>query len=158
MAITFSFCLGDLDDILGTPTGYPFIQVFYNATGTTRGATAMGAFVVGMTAMGQLTTVAAASRQLWAFSRDNAVPFSSWFSSNDPLLLTLDLLPERIELTAFPQKRMKDSSFLSTPFWPHSLSQPFCHLSTSALLWRSTVSHPSPPQPFFPATYARLAV
>lgn len=80
MVITFCFCVSDLDEILETPTGYPFLQVFYNATGTTSGATAMGAFVIAMTTMSQLTTVAAASRQLWAFSRDKAVSFSSWFS------------------------------------------------------------------------------
>lgn len=40
----------------------------------------MASFVVAMTVLANLTTVAAASRQLWAFSRDNAVPFSSWFS------------------------------------------------------------------------------
>ncbi|KAL9018165.1 MAG: hypothetical protein Q9185_004527 [Variospora sp. 1 TL-2023] len=32
MAITLCFCLGDLAAIVDTPTGYPFIQVFYNAT------------------------------------------------------------------------------------------------------------------------------
>ncbi|KAL8726786.1 MAG: hypothetical protein Q9181_005925, partial [Wetmoreana brouardii] len=32
MAITMCFCLGDLSKIVDTPTGYPFIQVFYNST------------------------------------------------------------------------------------------------------------------------------
>lgn len=81
MAITLGFCMGDLEELLETPTGYPFLQVFYNATQTVGGATAMGSFVVAMTVLANLTTVAAASRQLWAFSRDRALPFSPWFSS-----------------------------------------------------------------------------
>lgn len=81
MAITFGFCMGNLEEILEPPTGHPFLQVFYNATQTARGATVMGSFVVGMTVLANLTTVAAASRQLWTFSRDQALPFSSWFSS-----------------------------------------------------------------------------
>lgn len=80
MVITFCFCMGNLDDILASPTGYPFLQVFYNATKTSSGATAMGSFVVVMTCFGNLTAVASASRQLWAFSRDKALPFSFWFS------------------------------------------------------------------------------
>ena len=31
MAVTMCFCLGDLSEIVQTPTGYPFIQVFYVA-------------------------------------------------------------------------------------------------------------------------------
>ena len=32
MAITMCFCLGDLSQVVDTPTGYPFMKVFYNAT------------------------------------------------------------------------------------------------------------------------------
>ena len=32
MVITLCFTLGDVTNILATPTGYPFIQIFYNAT------------------------------------------------------------------------------------------------------------------------------
>lgn len=80
MVITFCFCLGDLGQVLASPTGYPFLAVFYNAIQTTAGATAMGSFVVAMTVFANLTAVATASRQLWAFSRDQALPFSSWLS------------------------------------------------------------------------------
>lgn len=80
MIITFCFCLGDVDNVLSSPTGYPFIQVFYNATQSTSGATAMTVFVVFMTIFCNLTMVATASRQLYAFARDEAVPFSPWLS------------------------------------------------------------------------------
>lgn len=35
------FCLGNEQDALGSPTGYPFIEVFLNATGSNAGANAM---------------------------------------------------------------------------------------------------------------------
>lgn len=84
MVITFCFCLGNLEEVLGSPTGYPFMQVFYNSTQSTSSATAMSVFIVAMTVFSNLTMVATSSRQLFAFARDQAVPFSSWFSKIRP--------------------------------------------------------------------------
>lgn len=78
--ITLCFCLGDLDAALATPTGYPFIEVFYNATGSIPATTAMTAIILFMTSSSCLTNLATASRQLYAFSRDRALPFSPWLS------------------------------------------------------------------------------
>lgn len=88
MAITLSFCISamDFDQVLSSPTGYPFMQVFYNATGTTGGATALTIFPIIFGFAGILTLMATSSRQLFAFARDNALPFSPWLakvSSND---------------------------------------------------------------------------
>lgn len=80
MVITFSFCIGDLGEVIASPTGYPFMQVFYNSTESASSATAMSVFIVAMTVFSNLTMVATSSRQLFAFARDHAVPFSSWFS------------------------------------------------------------------------------
>ncbi|MCJ1347116.1 hypothetical protein MMC31_005337 [Peltigera leucophlebia] len=41
MALATLFCLRNAEDALATPTGFPFIQVFVNATGSKAGATAM---------------------------------------------------------------------------------------------------------------------
>ena len=41
MLIATLFCLGDINSVAHTPTGYPFMQIFYNATNSTSGATAM---------------------------------------------------------------------------------------------------------------------
>lgn len=64
MAITFAFCLGDMDQVLASQTGYPYLQVFYNATQSLRGANAMASFVIVIIMAINLTTVASASRQL----------------------------------------------------------------------------------------------
>jgi amino acid transporter len=41
MLIATLYCLGDLNAALNTPTGYPFIEIFYSATQSTGGATAL---------------------------------------------------------------------------------------------------------------------
>ncbi|KAM3519991.1 hypothetical protein NHJ13051_007137 [Beauveria bassiana] len=81
MVITLCFCIGDLEAVVTSPTGFPFMAVFLNATGSARSATAMSVFIVAMTVFSNLTMVATASRQLFAFARDRAVPFSPWFAS-----------------------------------------------------------------------------
>ncbi|KAK8868960.1 amino acid/polyamine transporter I [Apiospora arundinis] len=84
MLITFCSCLGKVEDVLNTPTGIPFLAVFENATQTKGGATAMSVIIVIMTIAGNLTGVATASRQLWSFSRDQGMPFSSYFAYVHP--------------------------------------------------------------------------
>lgn len=80
MVITFAFCLGNVDDILASPTGYPFMAVFYNSTKSATSATIMSVFILIMIAASNLSVVATASRQLFAFARDEGLPFPSWFA------------------------------------------------------------------------------
>ncbi|KAK2877814.1 hypothetical protein FQN49_001171 [Arthroderma sp. PD_2] len=79
MVITFCYTIGDLESVLATPTGYPFIQVFYNATMSKAGATAMTAIMTSLSIFCGMTNMATASRQLFAFARDKGVPFSRHF-------------------------------------------------------------------------------
>ncbi|RMZ89218.1 hypothetical protein DV736_g3555, partial [Chaetothyriales sp. CBS 134916] len=81
MLVTFCYTLGNLEDALETPTGYPFIQVFYNATRSTGGATAMSCILVLSAVANAMTNMATASRQLFAFARDRGVPFHNWFAT-----------------------------------------------------------------------------
>ncbi|KAL8970328.1 MAG: hypothetical protein Q9197_003860, partial [Variospora fuerteventurae] len=86
MAITLCFCLGDLAAIVDTPTGYPFIQVFYNATQSYVATNIMVTiFLINLTAC-CISVVATSSRQLWSFARDNGVPFSRWFALVSPTM------------------------------------------------------------------------
>lgn len=82
MTITFAFCISamDLNEVLSSPTGYPFMQVFYNVTGTRGGASALSVFPLVFGFAGNLTMVATSSRQLYAFARDSALPFSPWLA------------------------------------------------------------------------------
>lgn len=79
MLVTVCFTLGDIDDILASATGYPFIQVFYNATESLPGTNTMTAILVLTLTASTITEVATASRQLWSFARDRGLPFSDFF-------------------------------------------------------------------------------
>jgi amino acid transporter len=80
MVITYCFCIGNLEEVITSPTGQPFMQVFYNSTQSVSSATAMASVIVVMIAFSNLTMVSTSSRQLFAFARDQAIPFSAWFS------------------------------------------------------------------------------
>ena len=70
MVITFCFCIGNVEDAVNSPTGQPYIQVFYNATNSHAGATVMSAIIVFMTLCAIITNLATVSRQTFAFARD----------------------------------------------------------------------------------------
>ena len=46
MMITLLYNLGDIDTVLESATGYPFIQIFYDSVNNYAGATVMGAVVL----------------------------------------------------------------------------------------------------------------
>ncbi len=68
----------DLRPVLTTATGYPFIQTFYNSTQSLAATNAMVAPIIIMATFSSASVMASASRQLFAFARDQAVPFSPW--------------------------------------------------------------------------------
>lgn len=102
MAVTVTYCIGDLDagkwersvllssngilaladdtPVLQTPTGYPYIQIFYNVTESLPATNAMAALIVLLGWFGNMTVMAGSSRQLFAFARDEGMPFSEWIS------------------------------------------------------------------------------
>lgn len=80
MLVTLCFTLGDVDNILASATGYPFIQIFYNTTNSYAATNALTAILILTLTASTITEVATASRQLWSFARDNGVPFSDFFS------------------------------------------------------------------------------
>lgn len=78
--ITLCFTLGDTSSIIASPTGYPFIQVIFNATQSYVGTNIMVAIVIVMFSFCTVSEVAAASRQIWSFARDRGLPGHSWLS------------------------------------------------------------------------------
>ncbi|POS72858.1 hypothetical protein DHEL01_v208755 [Diaporthe helianthi] len=70
----------NLDDVLASPTGYPYMVLFYNSTKSAASATIMSVFILLMLISSNLSIVATASRQLFAFARDEGLPFSTWFA------------------------------------------------------------------------------
>jgi choline transport protein len=72
--------LTDGPSVLSTPTGYPYIQIFYNVTGSLAATNAMTALILILGFFGNVTVMAGSSRQLFAFARDEGMPFSKWIA------------------------------------------------------------------------------
>ena len=74
------FCAGDIDKALKTPTGFPFIEIFYQATNSPGGATAMVCVILALIFFATIGLIATASRMTWAFARDHGLPGSHWLA------------------------------------------------------------------------------
>ncbi|KAI4220842.1 MAG: hypothetical protein LQ349_007988 [Xanthoria aureola] len=86
MAVTMCYCLGDVTEVLKTETGYPFIQVFYNATQSYAATNVMVTIIIITITACCVSEVATCSRQLWSFARDKGVPFSDWLAFVSPTM------------------------------------------------------------------------
>ncbi|EON66770.1 hypothetical protein W97_06018 [Coniosporium apollinis CBS 100218] len=84
MVVSFCMVLGSPEEILASPTGQPFIQVFYNVTQSYAGTSVMTAILIVMATFGTVTNVATSSRQVWAFARDRGLPFSPFLAHVRP--------------------------------------------------------------------------
>jgi len=80
MLIASLFCIGNIDDVLKTDTGFPFMQIFLNATSSKSGATGMACIIIVVFASTSCGALAASSRMLWAFAREKGVPGSYYIA------------------------------------------------------------------------------
>jgi amino acid transporter len=80
MTITIMSTLGDVEDILMTTTGQPYIQVLLNATQSRKGTSVMTAVVATLLLFAAVNLATTVSRQLFAFARDRGLPGSRWLS------------------------------------------------------------------------------
>ena len=80
MMITMSFCLTDISKALASPTGYPFLQVFVDTTGSVPGTVAITCILIAAMLFAGINYMASTSRQLFAFARDQGMPFHRWIS------------------------------------------------------------------------------
>ena len=74
--VTVIFCAGDLDEVLDNGTQAPFVTIFYNATQSKAGTVCMLVPFLLCFMSSQISETATACRQIWAFARDNGLPFS----------------------------------------------------------------------------------
>ena len=78
LLLTFLFCIGNLNDALSSSTGYPFMYAFQNATGSVPASTGLSFLVLLLLVFITISALASASRQTFAFARDNGLPFTTW--------------------------------------------------------------------------------
>ncbi|EEP80779.1 conserved hypothetical protein [Uncinocarpus reesii 1704] len=74
MIIAVLFCTSDLGAALDSPTGFPFMEIFRQATRNTGGAAAMASIIFVLAMCANVGFLASASRMLWSFARDRGVP------------------------------------------------------------------------------------
>lgn len=87
IVIAVLFVTVDITAVLQSPTGalgFPYMQIFYQSTGSKGGATAMIAIILIMTVCGTIASLATASRLIWAFARDRGLPFHRHVSKVHP--------------------------------------------------------------------------
>ncbi|MCJ1292409.1 hypothetical protein MMC34_003959 [Xylographa carneopallida] len=84
MTITFCFTFGNAADILTSPTGFPFLQVFYNVTNSQVGTVLMASILIVNLTSCTISSIASASRQLWSFARDKGIPCSNFVAYVKP--------------------------------------------------------------------------
>ncbi|KAJ6060988.1 hypothetical protein N7444_001684 [Penicillium canescens] len=84
MLIAILFSAGDLKSELQSPTGYPFMAIFFQATNSLPWTLAMISIVLIIYCCAMMGLLAAASRQLWSFARDRGVPGWIWWSKVSP--------------------------------------------------------------------------
>ncbi|KIW03865.1 uncharacterized protein PV09_05162 [Verruconis gallopava] len=75
--VTMLFCIGTLDDALSASV--PYVALFQN-TGSNAVALVLLVIIFLLIFSGNITCLATASREMWAFSRDHGFPFSHWIS------------------------------------------------------------------------------
>ena len=89
---SYAFCIGDIDAALSSTTGFPFIYVLQNATKSVVGTTGFVIVVLVLLVMITISALASSSRQLFAFARDDGLPFSKWLgavSTSPPAIKTI---------------------------------------------------------------------
>ena len=78
MLIAVLFVTVDIESALQSPTGalgFPFMQIFYDATGSLGGASTMICIIIIMDIAAAIAFLATSSRIVWAFGRDRGLPF-----------------------------------------------------------------------------------
>ncbi|KAF4463709.1 amino acid polyamine transporter I [Fusarium albosuccineum] len=84
MIIAMLYGATDIDEAINSPTGYPYMEIFYQATGSKTGTAVMASLIIVMTLSAIVGVIAATSRMFWAFARDRGLPFWATLSKVDP--------------------------------------------------------------------------
>ena len=74
MMIAILFVTADLQSDLKSPTGYVFMDIFVQATGSLAGATVMACIITVMQLFANVGLLASCSRMTWSFARDRGLP------------------------------------------------------------------------------------
>lgn len=77
MLIAMLFCIGPLEDVLEANVPY---AIMFNNTGSQGLSMFLNVILIVLIYAGNITSLATTAREVWAFSRDNGLPFSGWLA------------------------------------------------------------------------------
>ena len=89
--IPIAFVLPDISYLANLPSGQPVPPIFKSATGNSAGAFCLLIPLLILGIICGVGCVTAASRSVWAFARDGAIPGSKWFKKVEPRLDNIPL-------------------------------------------------------------------
>ncbi|EKG20960.1 Amino acid/polyamine transporter I [Macrophomina phaseolina MS6] len=154
MIITFCFCITDLETLLSLPVAFPFVEVFKSATGSVTGATLMSIVIIVLTMCTCMSGLAAASRQVFAFARDEGLPASNTWKKVSVIGTEIPLNSVLISLTIAVLMSLVNlgstTAFNSIVGLLNGSAGTAYALSLACLLWRRTRS----PEPLPPARFS----
>lgn len=78
--LTLCFCIGDITETAQSTTGVPVIQIIYDSTGSKVGTCILSSLIAVIVIVAGVNILAEGSRSVYAFARDNGLPFSKVFS------------------------------------------------------------------------------
>ena len=81
--ISICFCIGDIQATAATSTGVPLIQIFFDSTGSVAGACVLSSLLAVIAIFCANALLAEGSRSLYAFARDQGLPFSDVWGKVD---------------------------------------------------------------------------
>lgn len=85
-SVAMFFSMNDLSGLLGTSTGVPILELFYQALGSKAGAVVLETFII-ITGFGcQIASHTWQSRLCWSFARDRGLPASRYLAHIHPTL------------------------------------------------------------------------
>ncbi|KAG0125622.1 amino acid/polyamine transporter I [Tuber indicum] len=79
------FCMGDIQDVISATEG-PLLSIFFHATRNKALSACLLIFPLGCLLFASTTLMTTSSRILYAFARDNGLPFSTVFATIHPTL------------------------------------------------------------------------
>lgn len=78
--LTLCFCIGNIGDTADSPTGVPVIKIIYDSTGSKAGTCILASMITVIVVSSATSLLTEGSRSIYAFARDNGLPFSNFFS------------------------------------------------------------------------------
>ncbi|KAJ5731918.1 hypothetical protein N7493_003399 [Penicillium malachiteum] len=82
--LTLCFCMGDIESTANSTTGVPVIEIFYHSTQNKAATCIMASMMTVIIIVASVSLIAEGSRSVYAFARDQGLPFSKVWAKVEP--------------------------------------------------------------------------